>query len=107
MSTQHTPGPWVVASDSDLDNGIYYGIFPEDDLDAARFDEDFIALTNLNHKNCEANARLIAEAPEMLKALRDIAAITTCTDQDPEAMCAEIQGICRVALAAHERGGAK
>ena len=55
-------------------------------------------------KETLANARLIAAAPELLQALRSIAAITTCADQDPEAMCAEIQGICRVALAALEPG---
>ena len=43
-------------------------------------------------------------ATGLLQALRSIAAITTCADQDPEAMCAEIQGICRVALAALEPG---
>ena len=53
----------------------------------------------------DANARLIAAAPDLLKALRSIAAITTCADQDQDAMCAEIQGICRKALAARERGG--
>lgn len=50
-------------------------------------------------------ARLETQRDELLKAVRSIAAITTCAGQDPEAMCAEIQGICRVALAACERGG--
>lgn len=51
-------------------------------------------------------ARLEAQRDELLQALRTIAAITTCADQDPEAMCAEIQGICRVALAKVTGGAA-
>ncbi len=43
-------------------------------------------------------------ATGLLQAVRSIAAITTCADQDHEAMGAEIQGICRVALAALEPG---
>ena len=45
-------------------------------------------------------------ATGLLQAVRSIAAITTCADQDPEAMCAEIQGICRVALAKVTGGAA-
>ena len=41
---------------------------------------------------------------ELMQAMRSIAAITTCADQDQDAMCAEIQGICRIALAALEPG---
>ena len=51
-------------------------------------------------------ARLEAQHDKLLQALRSIAAITTCADQDPEAMCAEIQGICRVALAKVTGGAA-
>ena len=105
MSAQHTPGPWNVWSEAP-DRCAYIGAsadFPRRPIAqifGRQEDSDEFAVR-------DANARLIAEAPEMLKALRSIAAITTCADQDPEAMCAEIQGICRVALAAHERGGAK
>ena len=52
----------------------------------------------------QTERKLTATHEELLKAVRSIAAITTCADQDPEAMCAEIQGICRVALAALEPG---
>jgi len=45
------------------------GVFSGDGIDAARFEDDFIAVTNLNHENCEANARLIAAAPDLLEAL--------------------------------------
>lgn len=48
----------------------------------------------------------VGRATGLLQAVRSIAAITTCADQDPEAMCAEIQGICRVALAKVTGGAA-
>ena len=105
MSTQHTPGPWNVWSEAP-DRCAYIEA-------GAGFQKQSIAHVfgrEGDHDEFvvrDANARLIAAAPDLLQAVRAIAAITTCADQDPEAMCAEIQGICRVALAARERGGAK
>ena len=82
------------------------------------------ALSDISAKECcidvddqwkEFGQFWIADAASMLKecgatglleALRAIAAITTCADQDPEAMCAEIQGICRKALAKVTGGAA-
>lgn len=54
----------------------------------------------------QTERKLTATHEELLKAVRSIAAITTCADQDHEAMCAEIQGICRVALAKVTGGAA-
>jgi TPP-dependent trihydroxycyclohexane-1,2-dione (THcHDO) dehydratase len=68
--SKHTPGPWTVAADPDSENDVYYAVFAEDEISDARFEDDFIAVTNLNHANNEANARLIASAPELLEALR-------------------------------------
>ena len=103
MMTSHTPGPWFIdtAITADLEDHVCISAKLHGMLAQVvwRMEGDERTPT------CEANARLIAEAPEMLQALRTIAAITTRADQDPEAMCAEIQGICRVALAACERGG--
>jgi hypothetical protein len=83
---KHTPGPWHnkegyrflnarsdkgVVADIRIVGGV---ITPED----------------------KANARLIAAAPDMLQALRDIAAETT--GYDNEDIIAAIQGICRAAI---------
>lgn len=54
----------------------------------------------------QTERKLTATHEELLKAIRSIAAITTRADQGPEAMCAEIQGICRVALAKVTGGAA-
>ena len=90
---KHTPGPWRLR---------YGKLFEYDYLLKAGKDTPIAYWNNFKirtKKESKANARLIAAAPELLQALRSIAAITTCADQDQDAMCAEIQGICRVALA--------
>lgn len=68
--SKHTPGPWTVAADPDSENDVYYAVFAEDGISDARFEDDFIAVTNLNHANNEANARLIAAAPDLLAVLK-------------------------------------
>ena len=101
---QHTPGPWFIdtAITADLEDHVCISAKLHGMLAQVVWRMEGAERT----PTCEANARLIAEAPEMLKALRAIAAITTRADQDPEAMCAEIQGICRVALAKATGGAA-
>ena len=103
METKHTPGPWTVTADG---AGWYIECAPERGHSVAYImakigEED----PDTSDDEKEANARLIAAAPGLLQTLRAIAAITTCADQDHEAMCAEIQDICRVALV-HATGGA-
>ena len=65
--TQHTPGPWVVCMEDDGDAAVT--IFAASQLRDGRIaaDEwdDCIALAGLNHNESEANARLIAAAPEL------------------------------------------
>lgn len=67
---KHTPGPWVLCvADDDSDA---YTIFSEDQLIDGRIEagvwDDRVASAGLNHDNYEANARLIAAAPELLAA---------------------------------------
>ncbi len=75
----HTPGPWTatrqieVHDDSHLDE-VYYSV----DLDTANQPgtkhHAYIArVDGMRDERMEANARLIASAPEMLEALEDIA----------------------------------
>lgn len=72
MEQKHTPGPWVVCVDDEDDRGftifaeaqIKNGVIHADDWDC------HVASAGLNCQNFEANARLIAAAPEMLEALR-------------------------------------
>ena len=47
----------------------FYKIFAVDGIGEANAHEDFIAKVNVNFRSHEANARLIAAAPELLDAL--------------------------------------
>lgn len=71
MSAGHTPGPWVVCIEDGDDRA--FTIFAEDQLEGGRIDggcrDNAIAAAGLNHENFEANAHLIAAAPELLAAL--------------------------------------
>lgn len=72
MITKHTPGPWHIKSATASGfktksggNGIYAPARPTDDffiLQIASME------TNLSGQEVEANARLIAAAPELLEA---------------------------------------
>lgn len=78
MSAGHTPGPWIVC----VENGDPWGartVFAEDQLEngvisAGGWDWQ-IAAACVNHDDYEANARLIAAAPDLLGALRDCALV--------------------------------
>lgn len=72
--TQHTPGPWVVCMEDDGDAAVT--IFAASQLRDGRIaaDEwdDCIALAGLNHNESEANAHLIAAAPELYEACKKL-----------------------------------
>lgn len=61
MNTKHTPGPWTVRKDA-----IKFLITAKDNSG--------IAHTSGLHYDSEANARLIAAAPELLEALIELKA---------------------------------
>ena len=63
MSAQHTPGPWIAGDDEGSD---YYLVGPHDG--------DGIVYQPVVKLHSEANARLIAAAPEMLAALQAVLA---------------------------------
>ena len=64
MSKQHTPGPWKLNSKG-WDGQFIYGT-DERVPDGRRF----IAEVDLNYDGSEANARLIAAAPDLLDAAK-------------------------------------
>lgn len=57
---KHTPGPWAVVSDHDWHSGQQYGV------------KDVVPL---NHTITEANANLIAAAPDLLEALEAVLSV--------------------------------
>lgn len=85
----HTPGPWAITAA--LYGALRVGptLLEHPGREAVEYaqarDRDLLAQR-------AADAALIAAAPDMLQALRDIAA--TSTGYDSEEIIAEIQGIC-------------
>ena len=88
--SKHTPGPWIVVS---------RGMFSPKVVDA-----NGLGICHTPYAGAppaEANAHLIAAAPDLLEALRSIA---DCCDEEHAARDyasrqAEIRGIARVAIA--------
>jgi hypothetical protein len=62
MKTHHTPGPWRIGVRQPNSDKFIYGAYGEEVADCDR-------LTNFPDENL-SNARLIAAAPELLKALK-------------------------------------
>lgn len=63
MNTPHTPGPWNISKHATPDYAPQFGIYAE----GCRNDLAYVV-----HENTEANARLIAAAPDLLAALQAI-----------------------------------
>jgi len=68
MSTQHTPGPWEI---DEVDKGFSAQILGP----STGFCRDILATLPMEWAESEANARLIAAAPELLEALQKIATV--------------------------------
>ena len=90
MSTKHTPGPWELVSRG-WNGQFIYGI------DERAKGRRFIAEVDLNYDGAEANARLIAAAPELLAALRLMLAGT---QEDCGKICMPSENAVRSAFAA-------
>ncbi|MFG1417212.1 hypothetical protein V5F38_05285 [Xanthobacter sp. V0B-10] len=72
MTSKHTQGPWyAVGGMVEIDNDYIQDICS---VDPATFFQDSILRKKRSWEEIEANARLIAAAPEMLALLRAIVA---------------------------------
>jgi hypothetical protein len=71
MNTKHTPGPWSFEPAFKIGEhwaaGAAHGVTANDNKDKWR---GYVTNVLANSPNAEANARLIAAAPDMLDALR-------------------------------------
>ena len=76
--TMHTPGPWKLMPEFHGDHGQYYITDEADGSEIA----SVTAWIGEHRAEAEANARLIATAPELLAALASIAEMTD--PDDPE-----------------------
>lgn len=70
MKTKHTPGPWFVYSNPSRHDLKIIG----ETID--------IEVCQMNVKNDFANAKLIAAAPDLLKAARDLCGYFACMMED-------------------------
>lgn len=87
----HTPGPWILGT---YDHAVHNITGPKGEM-------PFIATIPSGRDNREANARLIAAAPDLLAALQammTIAEITTAANQDGLINC-DILAKARAAIA--------
>jgi hypothetical protein len=73
MNTKHTPGPWTVFNPDDGECHRYPGIDSESETIIIYGNEDEVSGVRGQSKEvAEANARLIAAAPELLEVLVEI-----------------------------------
>ena len=86
MSAQHTPGPWSISTFSPRS---IVKLYPEDRVsicvvsgvrDGCQFD----GTDRLRDKRQQANALLIAAAPDLLESLRGLYAAMACYESTPE-----------------------
>ena len=100
--TKHTPGPWYLREIRGFD-----GIIRTVDGDPVASVGLSVGLSGCSEQTARANARLVAAAPDMLKALQQVAALYN-PDLDPprdiglrmelmEELHAEVVGIIREA----------
>ena len=86
MDKTHTPGPWVVVPDLRTENNRYSPDFGQEELvgyDISSESESIVSCEGiLAGGNGEANARLIAAAPDLLEALRYAARFLRDEDHD-------------------------
>ena len=75
-NAKHTPGPWVI-------HGNFTEIHPHDDPDGDRVIADIDPDCEMDSR--EANAYLIAAAPELLEALQGLASTTRTFRNVPKA----------------------
>lgn len=105
MSPAHTPGPWRVAEHTQMAVHVRVKIFDSDKATRSSLAQVYAAgMSPECLDECEANAALIAAAPDMAEALREIA---TCGATIVDGECTESRAdrCRRVARAALAKAG--
>ena len=86
MSNKHTPGPWLVSYNT-FDSGEDHGIYKDGDFDIKGLQIAVVSgLPTSSNTTTEdegkANAKLIAAAPELLQAAKDLLQIVKLYNQE-------------------------
>jgi hypothetical protein len=105
MTTQatHTPGPWEIGSINKRDKYLWWAaVFTPKSTGKFHTPRAGEAL-GVDREECEGNARLIASAPEMLEALRNVAEIMSGADYS-HVKADMVRAICRRAISTAEGG---
>ena len=103
--TKHTPGPWGV---DDAGGEAPFGVFAEDGDAVCYLTENPMGGLGLReYAEDQANARLIAAAPDLLKAAKDaLESLTECGPHRSEGLdceaCGESIAALRAAISAAE-----
>lgn len=88
MTAQHTPGPWFFCKQDDTDEDSEFFV-----MESNKYDwPNVVAETDR-----EADARLIAAAPDLLEALQAI--VRSLSDQDDEGMIEHAEPMIRARAA--------
>ena len=95
MTTQHTPGPWKIG---EITGGQDGGIWAEIDGQGHSGIAQVVWKMEDDERTprCEANARLIAAAPDLLEALQQISDYAR---TDGDIIAQHLAGIARAAIA--------
>jgi hypothetical protein len=105
MKTQatHTPGPWEIGSINKRDKNLWWAaVFTPKNTGKFHTPRAGEAL-GVDREECEGNAHLIAAAPEMLEALRNVAEIMSGADYS-HVKADMVRAICRRAISTAEGG---
>ncbi len=103
MNTQaHTSGPWGVSRHATPESFPQFGVYAESGNGRAL--AHVVSHGTATSAETDSNARLIAAAPEMLEALRNVAEIMSGADYS-HVKADMARAICRRAIASAERAG--
>lgn len=106
MKASHTPGPWKVVQTRDVQD-VYFNVREDiPDLPGKQIAQvnQHVGRTYRGTQVAEANARLIAAAPDLLKALQEICREAVQAEYDDGPVMAELPwGFINIALSAIAR----
>ena len=78
-NTKHTPGPWAVAAENFIKHAAFVFADTEEEKIICKMCFGGASASEPELKEARANAKLIAAAPEMLEALKEVSKLINST----------------------------